>query len=119
MSAQALAVTTGGGLWLAYLRQQHVDRDLVLSCPASANGYQCRKEVRADRSTAEVVLTRVPTDGTPIRPEDIRWRTPVALAPLDSLAVDSRGNQLTLAFSSNVTPERTAIRYVVLDTTKL
>lgn len=118
VAAQTLAATSNGGLWLTYL-VRHVDRDMIQSCPRGEWLYPCRTDIRADRSTAEIVLARVPTDGTSVGTGNVRWRAAVALTPLDTLSVVGRGTQLTLVFSSSVIPGRSSIRYLVLETTNL
>jgi hypothetical protein len=114
-TTQVPAGTADGKLWVAYVYRR-IDRDVLQSCPLFERGYLCHQQITADRSVGEVVVARVPTDGTAPAATDIRWRGPITASANDSLAMDARGSQLTLAFIAAADPMVATIRYVVLET---
>ena len=116
--AFALAATGSADVWLAYL-SKHVDEDRVQSCSLSGSSLNCRSEITADRSTAELILMRIPNDGAPAQASDIRWRAPVSRTTFHVLAMDARGSELTLVSMSSGMSERRLTHYMVIDTTKL
>ena len=118
-TAQAIVSTADGKLWLAYLHRR-IDRDVVQSCPLFETTYLCRRQIMVERSTSEIVVVRVPPDGTTPTAADIRWRTPVLITTPDSIAIDASGSKLTLAIDA--TPMyalASAFRYVVIETNGL
>ena len=105
---------TADGLWLAYVRR-HVDHDVIQSCWFD-EGVTCKMETVTDRSSAEVVVVRVPTDAAPTSAPAIVWRSPIAETPDGPVAMDGRGNRLALALmSGRETTKLKTIRYVLLD----
>lgn len=117
---QALAATEGA-LWVAYV-SRHEDSDHTQACFPFENSSICQDKFVTDRSTNEVVLVRVPTDGAPGAPT-IVWRAPITGDPSprgDGIAMDASGRRLVIAVQS---PVRTAVsnvvRYLMFDTSKL
>ena len=115
----ALARTTDA-LWLAYV-WRHVDVDKEQSCFPFENSSICREATKVDRSTAEVVVVRLPGDGGTAASPAIVWRTPIIRPTVDNyLAVDNTGTRLVLAIpSAGQLVRPTTVRYVMLDAAKL
>lgn len=112
---QALAATADG-LWLAYV-SRHVDNDHVRSCSLFEGFPLCEDSTTANRSTAEVVLVRVPTDAAPTAPPAIVWRAPITGTPAANfIAMDGTSTRLVLAVETAVQPPGpTTVRYLTFD----
>jgi hypothetical protein len=114
---QAL-VRTHNALWLVYL-WRHVDVDILQRCFPFENTSACVEDTKADRSTADIVVQRLPLDGKAPVPE-ITWRLPTTAQEYDnSFAVDGTGTRL-LILTAPPGPRRSGtVRYVMLDESAL
>jgi len=115
VTAHALAATPEG-LWIAYI-QFHVDRDAVQHCEPFEDGapIQCHKDVKADRSTARLLLARVPTDAS--SSPAIVWQRPIDTNQADAVSLDARQSQLSLAVFPNGFVLPSIIQYLAFDAT--
>jgi hypothetical protein len=117
---QALAATSDGNLWLAYI-DARIDRDGSYSCfPFEQNAHICTTTVTADRSVIELVVARVPANGAPFTAASPRWRVRIDESSNPEVTMLARGTKVALAFASKVVTNLTkGARMVVLDTTML
>jgi hypothetical protein len=111
----ALASADDGTIWVAYLLS-HIDRDVLMSCATSFSGgsFDCGGEITTDRSTTELVLERLTTDGG----HAVRWRTSIGVGDgIFLMDADVGGGRLLLAFAPAAPgASGPTFRYVALDT---
>jgi len=105
---------TNQALWLVYL-WRHVDIDLLQHCFPFENTSACVEDTKADRSTAEIVVRRLPLDGLS-PPSEVAWRLPTTAAEYQySFAVDSQRDRLLITTAPPGPRMSGAIRFVMLD----
>jgi hypothetical protein len=100
-NAVALASTSDGAFWLAYAID-HIDRDITATMQGTTGplGPKCQSTVTADRSTQEIVLVRLTTDGSAA--PTTKWRFSTPLDSVGHIALVARGSRLMLAFSEDL-----------------
>jgi len=110
---------TNGALWLVYL-WRHVDMDRVQSCGPFENSTICNDEIKADRSTAEIVIVRLAPDGGATPAPQIVWRTPtLSMTYASYFNLDSTETRLLITSAPVGLVAPTTVRYVMLDANKL
>ena len=110
---------TNGALWLVYL-WRHVDVDVLQNCFPFENTTSCVEDTKTNRSTAEVVVQRLPLDGTTPLPA-IAWRLPTTAVDYDdnALAVDSTGTRLLIKMAPLGPRIAGTTRFLMLDESAL
>jgi hypothetical protein len=115
ISLVGLAAPGDGAVRVAYVSSR-VDRDISQECHQDQLGITCSWSTTADRSVTELVVARVPVDGSA---PSVAWRSPIDANDLE-YGMDARASRLGVAYSwyaSSV--DRRNVRILLFDTTAL
>jgi len=115
VSLAGLAAPGDGAVRVAYVSTR-VDRDVSQECHTDQFGLiACTWPTTADRSVSELIVARVPVDGSA---SSIPWRTPI-VSGYGYGGMDARDARLGVAYTRSEPSGGWSVRVLLLDTTAL